>query len=73
MKQLQLEELHRLRASLETVEKRVYDAEQSIGRIMEEVREARLSITLLLESVRTAQEFGAETEGQHWVVGGLPT
>jgi hypothetical protein len=69
-----LEELHRLRVHLEAAERRVHEAEMAVSRIMEELREAKLSIIMLTESAKTVQEFGAETEGpQHWVVGGLPS
>jgi hypothetical protein len=75
MKNLQLEELHRLRAALEAVETRIEETEMGLNRIREEMQEAKLSITMLIESTKTLQEFGAETEHrpQPWLVGGIPS
>lgn len=74
MDNFQLEELHRLRALMEQLNKRCLEAETANDRIREELREARLCITMLLESAKTLQEFSAETGGSPWVhVGGIPS
>ena len=72
MKTFQLEELHRLRLALETIEKRCDDAEMAASRVREEVHEARMSVIMLLEGIKTIQEVGAEGDAHSWLLpGGL--
>lgn len=63
----QLDELHRLRAELEAAELRLKEAEMAIERVGEEVRRARLTITLVLESTKDVPVLDT---GSPWVLPG---
>lgn len=61
----------RLKLAIESAERRAQDAEMAIKRIVEELHEARLSLTFLQEFSRTIEEYGVTEPKTTWVSGGI--